>query len=182
MLNIKNSNELLKIKLMMKYNTSKTLTENTINYGNLFFEFDDIKNIIFEQSEKDLEKLEQTGFKLIEKFIVKPYTMILLYNGYFYQISLTTNDDEFTTFDSQIKKSPEHNSNFLKIGKKLINKLKEWSWSYGTLYVGSFNKSRTEKYKRIFNILGLNIGDIHYMPPSDAYAESWFFAIPDIKN
>lgn len=179
--------KLNRIKLMMRYDLSKTLNENKVetllpNYGGSFFDFYHITNVISEQLNKDLEKLENTGFKVIEKFVVEPYTMLLLFNGNFYQVALTTNDDEFTSFESQISKPPTHKSNFLKIGKKLIDKLKQWSWLYGTLYVGSFNLSRTEKYKKIFNSIGFNIDKIHYMKGNDAYPESYFFPIPTINN
>lgn len=179
--------KLNRIKLMMRYDLSKTLNENKVetllpNYGGSFFDFYHITNVISEQLNNDLEKLEKTGFKVIEKFVAEPYTMLLLFNGNFYQVALTTNDDEFTSFESQISKPPTHKSNFLKIGKKLIDKLKQWSWLYGTLYVGSFNLSRTEKYKRIFNSLGFNIDKIHYMKANDVYPESYFFPIPTINN
>lgn len=179
--------KLNRIKLMMRYDLSKTLNENKVErllpkYGGCFFDFNHITNVISEQLNNDLEKLEKTGFKVIEKFVAEPYTMLLLFNGNFYQVALTTNDDEFTSFESQISKPPTHKSNFLKIGKKLVDKLKQWSWLYGTLYVGSFNLSRTEKYKRIFNSLGFNIDKIHYMKANDVYPESYFFPIPTINN
>ena len=114
--------------------------------------------------EDEIEKLKEYGYDLIDELKVPPYTMLLLYNKEYnvYEISLTTGDDEFTTFDSQKTKSPSHRSNYIRIMKLLMERVTSWLSNYGELFVGSFNKERTYKYHRIFKRMGFKTTEIEY--------------------
>jgi len=128
-----------------------------------------VKIFLSEGLEDELEKIKEYGYEVVERYSVEPYNMLLLHNTDedIYEVSLTTNEDEFTSFEAQISKPPKHKSNFRKIASKLINKLKEWLSEYGNLFVGSFNKERTFKYKRIFSNMGLNVGEIQFNKNED---------------
>jgi hypothetical protein len=117
-----------------------------------------------EGMEDELEKLSEYGYSVVESYTAEPYTMLLLHNTEedIYEISLTTDEDEFTSFESQISKPPKHKVNYVKKIKQLVDKLKDWLKEYGDLFVGSFNKERTYKYKRIFSNMGLNVGEIQF--------------------
>ena len=142
--------------------------EDEESYGN-FLENSKVKRFLSEGLEDELEKIKEYGYEVVERYSVEPYNMLLLHNTEedIYEVSLTTNEEDFTSFESQVSKSPTHKSNFRKIASKLINKLKEWLSEYGDLFVGSFNKDRTYKYKRIFSNMGLNVGEIQFNTNED---------------
>jgi hypothetical protein len=142
--------------------------EDEESYGN-FLENSKVKRFLSEGLEDELEKIKEYGYEVVERYSVEPYNMLLLHNTEedIYEVSLTTNEEDFTSFESQISKPPAHKSNFRKIASKLINKLKEWLSEYGDLFVGSFNKDRTYKYKRIFSNMGLNVGEIQFNTNED---------------
>lgn len=150
----------------MVYLDAPIIEEDT--YGS-YFKNNKVKKFLSEGLEDELEKIKEYGYEVVERYSAEPYNMLLLHNTEedIYEVSLTTNEDEFTSFESQVSKSPTHKSNFRQIAKKLINKLKEWLSKYGDLFVGSFNKERTYKYKRIFSNMGLNVGDIQFNSNED---------------
>lgn len=129
--------------------------------------------------DSEVLKLHSYGFEIVDRFDVDPYTMLLLYNkeDESFEVSLTTGDDVFTTFDSQVTKSPEHRSNFLKISKMMLSKVSEWLDMYGDLTVGSLNKTRTHKYNRMFRHMGMNVSDIEVTPSDDNFPESYNFTV-----
>jgi len=132
---------------------------------------------IDESLEDEIEKLNEFGYEVIDMYRFSSYIMLLLKSesGEF-EVSLTTGDDEFTTFDSQ-KKKPTKETKSVSISKKLINKIKEWLDSYGDLIVGSLNKKRTGVYWRIFNNLGFKTSEIEITPPDDNFPESYNFKL-----
>jgi len=136
-------------------------------------------NIIQELLDSEVAKLHEFGYTIVDRFDLGPYTMLLLHNEEedIYEVSLTTEDEEFTTYDSQVTKLPTHSSNFLKIGKLMVRKVNEWLSLYGDLTVGSLNKERTFKYHRIFHRLGINVGDVEHTPPDDNFPDSFNFIV-----
>jgi hypothetical protein len=140
--------------------------------------------LLQELLDSEVMKLYSYGFEIVDRFDVEPYTMLLLYNKEddAYEISLTTGDDEFTTFDSQVTKSPSHRSNFLKISKMMLSKVNEWLETHKQLTVGSLNKSRTYKYNRMFQRMGVNVGEVEYTPEDDNFPESYNFTISSKNN
>jgi hypothetical protein len=119
-----------------------------------------IHQFLAEAWEDEMNTLKGYGMEVIEQFNSSPYNMLLIKFGHTYQIALTTNEGDFSSFEAQVSKPPTHKSNFMKIGKELVVKLEEWLSNYGDLFVGSYNKNRTNKYHRIFSRMGLKIGDI----------------------
>jgi hypothetical protein len=86
-------------------------------------------------------------------------------------LSLTTGQDDFTTFNSQISKIPRYRLNYKQASNNLISKVNQWLNKYGNLSVGSFNQNRTKKYHRIFKNMQFNLTPIEYnenthLPPS----------------
>lgn len=146
----------------------------------LFREFDggNLFGKISESISSELEKIREYGYIEMERYLSGPYTLLLLHNTNedIYEISLTTDEDDFTTFDSQISRSPRYNLNFRELSRDLIRKVGEWLQNYGDLYVGSFNQERTEKYHRIFSGLGFNLSPIQYNENEDL-PPSWDFVI-----
>ena len=148
----------------------------------LFREFDggNLFGKISESISTELKKIRKYGYFEVERYLSRPYTLLLLLNTNekkpIYEISLTTDQDDFTTFDSQISRSPRYNLNFRKLSRDLIRKVGEWLQNYGDLYVGSFNQERTNKYYRIFTGLGFNLSPIQYNENEDL-PPSWDFVI-----
>lgn len=120
--------------------------------------------LLQESLDTEIAKLKEFGYEVVEKYEISPYTMLLLHNTEedIYEISLTTGEDDFTTFDAQVKKTPSHQSNFKAIANELVEKVKEWLETYGDLFVGSFNKARTYRYHSIFKKMGLKVGEIGF--------------------
>jgi len=125
--------------------------------------------LLQETLDTEIAKLKEFGYEVVEKYEISPYTMLLLHNTEedIYEISLTTGEDDFTTFDAQVKKPPRHQSNFKAIANELVEKVKEWLKAYGTrkkpyLFIGSFNKARTYRYHSIFKKMGLKVGEISF--------------------
>lgn len=143
------------------------------------------QKFIGESIDSELEKIEEFGYEEVERFTTPPYTLMLLHNTQedIYEISLTTDEEDFTTFDSQIKRKPKYDQgdggvNFRASSDKLISKVSEWLEKYGDLFVGSFNESRTYKYHRIFSGLGFNLTDIQYNSNEEiGLSPSWDFTI-----
>lgn len=133
--------------------------------------------LLLELLDSEVIKLHEFGYDIIDRFDLGPYTMLLLYNDEEYEVALTTGDEEFTTYDSQVTKSSSQKINFIKITKLLVDKINEWLSKYGDLTVGSLNKKRTYKYHRIFKNLGLQVSDIMYTEPDENFPESYNFKI-----
>lgn len=138
------------------------------------------KLLIMESIENSLNTLLNYGFKIVDKYISNNYTMFLLtlQDTDFYQIALTSNDDDFIDYDSQVKKySLNSNDIIRKSYRELGNKVKSWVNVYGTIYVGSFNIERTYKYKKLLQNLGLKTSAIHHDESDNQFPESWSFTI-----
>jgi hypothetical protein len=120
-----------------------------------------VHKFLTEAWDDEMRKLKNYGMEVVEQFNSGPYNMLLIKMGDIHQIALTTNEGEFTSFEAQVSKPSTQKSNFMRIGRELVEKLEEWLSEYGDLFVGSYNEERTNKYHRIFSKMGLNIGDIN---------------------
>jgi hypothetical protein len=140
---------------------------------------------IRESIDSELEKIKEFGYEEVERFTTPPYTLMLLHNTQenIYEISLTTDEEDFTTFDSQIKRRPKYDQgdggvNFMAASGELISKVREWLKKYGDLFVGSFNERRTNKYHRIFSSLKFTLTKIQYNDNIElGLPSSWDFKI-----
>ena len=111
----------------------------------------------------DKKSLEGSGEKIIETVEIGPYTAILVKNkSGRYQIGLTSHERTFTTKISQDKKpSTEDTKTIMSMWSSLVDKIKEWTETYGEIHGGSMNPEKTIKYQRIFLRYGLNCSDIY---------------------
>jgi hypothetical protein len=121
----------------------------------------------------DLERLNRYGEDIIEEYEEGPYTLVLTrnrHNGY-HQVGLTSNEQEFTTQSSQQKRATDKSMGLIiQVWGRVAKKLQEWNGTYGRLAVGSFNKERTEKYRRILHNFGFEVG-----PLTDQSGGNYFF-------
>ena len=140
------------------------------------------RKILSELLDSEVTKLHEFGYEIVDRFDLGPYIMLLLHNDEEYEVALTTGDEEFTTYDSQVTKSSSQKLNFVKITKRLIDKINEWLSKYGDLTVGSLNKKRTYKYHRIFKSFGLNVSDVTYTEPDENFPESYNFTIHSLNK
>lgn len=111
----------------------------------------------------DVDRLDTYGEEVIEQFDQGPYTLLLTRNKHYgtYQVGLTSDEQEFTTPSSQEKKSTDKSMGvILRVWMDISKKLKGWNERYGKLIVGSYNKERTEKYRRILKTFGFQVGDL----------------------
>jgi hypothetical protein len=111
----------------------------------------------------DLERLQRYGEEIIEEFEEGPYTLILTKNIHhnMYQIGLTSNEQEFTTSQSQEKKLTDKSVRVvLQSWSRISRKVREWLDKYGEINVGSFNVPRTHKYRRMLSNFGIDCGDV----------------------
>lgn len=138
-----------------------------------------LANILIENLDSEISRLKNMGYELIDRYSSGIYTALLLYNTEegIYEISLTSNDQEFTTSQSQMKQAPKSNKTPLASFKDIADKVKEWLGKYGDLVVGSLNQSRTYKYNQILSKLGFKVGKVSHDPPSMDFPESWNFTI-----
>ena len=133
---------------------------------------------IYESIDDEIAKLDGYGYKVIDRLDAGPYIMLLLYDDMYniYEISLTTGDEEFTTFDSQIKRPTTQTKGFWAF-KILMPKVWEWVDKYGKLMVGSMNRSRTFVYARLFKNAGFDISDVMVNEPDGYFPESYNFVV-----
>lgn len=111
----------------------------------------------------DQERLRSNGEEIIDEFEEGPYSLILLRNRHNgkYQVGLTSDEQEFTSVASQMKKpTTKSNSEILQTWSRISRKLTEWVNAHQKVAIGSFNRSRTAKYRRILINFGLNVGEI----------------------
>jgi hypothetical protein len=136
-------------------------------------------DLLRESLDNEIFKLKAIGYEIIDKYTSGIYTAFLLYDPKedVYEIALTSNDQEFTTFQSQIKKSPQDSKTSVISFKDIVFKIKEWLDKYGDLVVGSLNKNRTYKYHQLLKKFGFNVGDISHDKPTTYFPESWNFNI-----
>lgn len=112
----------------------------------------------------DLERLNRYGEEIIGEFEEGPYTLILTRNRHNgnHQVGLTSNEQEFTTPNSQQKKGTDKSmSTIIQVWGRVARKLQEWNGTYGRLAVGSFNKERTDKYRRILHNFGFEVSQLY---------------------
>jgi hypothetical protein len=111
----------------------------------------------------DKKSLEGSGEKIIETVEIGPYTAILVINKMGrYQIGLTSHKRSFTTRISQDRiPSKENTKTIMSMWSSLVDKIKEWTETYGEIHGGSMNPEKTTKYQRIFLRYGLNCSDIY---------------------
>lgn len=132
-----------------------------------------------ESLDSEISRLKSIGYNVVDRYSSGIYTALLLYNTEenIYEVSLTSNDQEFTTFQSQVKQAPKSNKTPLASFKDIADKVREWLGKYGDLVVGSLNQARTHKYNQILNKLGFRVGKVSHDPPSMDFPESWNFII-----
>ena len=121
----------------------------------------------------DMERLKSYGEEVIQEFEEGPYTLILTRNRHNnnYQVGLTSNEQEFTTASSQQKKSTDIPMTvIIQVWGRVARKLEEWNNTYGRLAVGSFNKERTDKYRRILHNFGFQVSQLY-----DQSSGNYFF-------
>lgn len=120
----------------------------------------------------DQERLAQHGEEIIDEFEEGPYALILIknkYNGY-YQVGLTSDEQEFTTAASQIKKPTDKtNIQIIQTWGRIARKLQQWVGEHEKIAIGSFNKSRTAKYRRILQNFGLDVSEIYEQSKGDFF-------------
>ena len=138
-----------------------------------------LRYLLREGIEQEIIKLKKIGYSVIDKTIIGNYTMLLLYNedDDLYEISLTSFDYDFTTFDSQIKKSSNNRTDLLQNLKKIKDKINEWLKIHSPLLIGTLNKSRALKYNAILSKLGFVVSKVKYNPPDDNFPDFWDFTI-----
>ena len=136
------------------------------------------QSILYETFESEMQKLKSFGYELIDKYIINNYIVFLLRLNDIYEIGLTTNENDFTTYGSQIKKPTEENPRTARSSaNKIIDIVKKWIQKYPDIQVGSLNKNRTTKYYILFKKFGFNTSDIEYNQGYDMFPESWNFKI-----
>jgi hypothetical protein len=120
----------------------------------------------------DQERLRQYGEEIIDEFEEGSYTLILTknkYNGY-YQVGLTSDEQEFTTAASQIKKPTDKSTGqIIQTWGRIARKLKQWVDVHEKVAIGSFNKIRTAKYRRILQNFGLDVSEIQSQSHGDFF-------------
>lgn len=120
----------------------------------------------------DQERLRQYGEDIIDEFEEGPYTLILTKNRHNgnYQVGLTSDEQEFTSVASQMKKPTDKSTGqIIQTWGRISRKLKEWVNIHEKIAIGSFNKSRTAKYHRILSNFGLTVGEIHSQSQGDYF-------------
>jgi len=132
-----------------------------------------------ETIEDETKKLKEWGYEVVNTYKVNNYTMFLLHNKEedFYEISLTSNDDDFTTYDNQIKKKSVNNGVMISSFNLMADRIKEWINRYGILVIGSLNKDRTYKYHKILSSLGFRTTPVKYNVGDEHFPDFWDFNI-----
>lgn len=107
-------------------------------------------------SPDSLEQLKNHGEVIKDQFFVGPYELYLIYNGSFgiHQLAIQTKETQAISLEDQNKKIPKHKDSKLSYVNDLKNKVSEWKLKYKTLYVGSYNKDKVNKYNNILQKLG----------------------------
>jgi hypothetical protein len=157
-------------RLMRYHNPNKTSMEMLVEVysANIFTErrllfVEKLFNsgIIMESLDDSIiDKLSDYGYKVVDRFDTGEYTMLLLKaNDDFYEISLTSKGQDFTTYSSQIKKSPDSNSG-VREREKLLMKVRDWLNIQSPIMVGTFNNQRAHTYNRILKRAGFNVGEV----------------------
>ena len=157
------------------------LIENLVTIDN-FLSNRKVYQFILEGWEDEMSKLRSYGMKVVETHSSGPYNMLLIAGMGMFQVALTTNEEEFTTFDAQISKPPKQISNFRKIAIELVTVVEGWLSKYGELFVGSYNKERTNKYHRIFTSMGLDIEPIKARDFGNGITSYFFMINPSDRN
>lgn len=136
-------------------------------------------NLLRESLDSEISKLKAMGYEVVDRYTSGVYTAVLLYNTEeeIYEVSLTSNDQEFTTFQSQVKRASQSDKTPLASFRDIADKVREWLNRYGDLVVGSLNQARTYKYHQILSKLGFNVGKVTHDPPSMDFPDSWNFII-----
>ena len=121
---------------------------------------------------KDLERLKQHGEEIVEEFQEGPFTLILTKNIHHntYQVGLTSDEQEFTSPESQTKKLTNQSTRtIIQSWGRISRKIKEWLERFGMIHIGSMNKSKTHKYHRILSNFGLDCGPIQSIGRGDFF-------------
>jgi len=148
----------------------------------LLKEIENTKHIT-ESIDSELKYLSSLGMEYVDKIQIGNYTMILLKskdenNNYEYEIALTSSEQDFTTAQSQIKKSPS-NTLSIKTLKELSNKIKKWLNIYSPIAIGTMNNNRSKKYLSLLQKLGFKTDPtIHHDSNTPGpFKEYWTFNI-----
>ena len=119
-----------------------------------------------ELTDKQARFLNSVGEKVIDSILLKGYELYLLksnnefmnrlYDGIIYNLALQKEGRDFTNPDQQFEKIP-----FESLPKSIIplmmDKLKEWIGKYGNLVADSYNESKLDQYKKLFNRFKISI-------------------------
>lgn len=122
--------------------------------------------VLQEVIEDEIARLRHFGMRPIDRFDSGPYKMLLLKNdsyhlGSWYDVSLTSDDEDFTTPYAQRSRSLGREfSTFSPHIFPMIEKLLFWSQKYGDLRIGSMNRAKTIKYRKLMIRYKLNVGEI----------------------
>jgi transketolase len=85
-------------------------------------------------------------------------------------VGLTSDEQEFTTAASQIKKPTDKtNIQIIQTWGRIARKLQQWVGEHEKIAIGSFNKSRTAKYRRILQNFGLDVSEIYEQSQGDFF-------------
>lgn len=139
-----------------------------------------LQSILNESIEDEVNKLQEWGYDVVEQFKFLNYTMFLLYHKEedFYEISLTTDENDFTSYQDQVKKPATNNPEQIRIAfAKMSEKIKQWISRYGILVIGSLNKKRTYKYHKLLSSIGFNVSDIKHNLGDEHFPDYWDFNI-----
>lgn len=79
-----------------------------------------------------------------------------------YIVGLSSDDYEFTNYSDQHVKTMINIPlrEIFKISKEMINILKDWKNKYNPIFIGSNNKEKTHKYKKILQKVGIDSGSV----------------------
>lgn len=141
---------------------------------------EEIQTFYNESLDSEVEKLRNYGYEVVDRYDLNNYSVLLLKieDTDFYEVSLTSNDEEFTTYNSQITKPTKvDNRTILETYRKIMSKVKQWLNKYSMLHVGSFNQKRTDKYHRLFRGFGFKVTPIFHNPAGSVFPENWMFQI-----
>lgn len=131
--------------------------------------------ILLENLESEKKFLEDNDYEWIDDVQLGNYLLFLIKSAEGnYEVGITSFDEEFTSFQAQEKRPAKDSLH--KHLKTILSTLTHWLNRYKLLFVGSFNKERTELYYRVFSKM-FKCSVVEYCPPEHGLPESWNFTI-----
>lgn len=130
-----------------------------------------LKRMVNEINDTDLEMLKNMGAELVEEHPVGPYNLMLVqWESGEYEVAITTNDEPFTYPEAQRHKTMGDDiKNPRRLWSAVKDKLEEWLMIYGQLLIGSYNKSRVRKYHRLLNMIDMKTSEIYLASSHDYF-------------